>query len=86
MDTGVCQSCVLNFERAVIPLVKYWPKWEDSVLEYNMRRIRHGLEPIGELLTNVCQTCGRPVVGNAKYCPECLKKRERDKRRKRKGR
>ena len=74
------------FERAVIPLVKYWPKWEDSVLEYNMRRIRHELEPIGELLTNVCRECGQGVSGKAKYCPKCLEKRRRDKRRKRKGR
>ena len=74
------------FERAVIPLVRYRGKWEDSVLEYNMRRIRHELEPIGELLTNVCQDCGRAVAGKAKYCPECLEKRRRDKRRKTKGR
>ena len=74
------------FEKAVLPLVKYRPKWEDSVLEYNMRRIRHELEPIGELLTHPCLDCGRAVAGKAKYCPECLEKRRREKRRKRRGR
>ena len=72
------------FEKAVLPLARYWPKFLDAAEQYNWQRTRQGKEPIAifkQSKSRFCK-CGSILPRRRRACKDCQRKRRRESYRK----
>ena len=72
------------FEKAVLPLARYWPKYLDAVEQYNWQRTRQGKDPIAifkQSKSRFCK-CGSVLPRRRRVCKDCQRKRRRESYRK----
>lgn len=68
------------FEKAVLPLARYWPKYVSAVEQYNWQRNRDGKEPIAifkQPKVRFCK-CGAELPPRQRVCDKCKRKRRRE--------